>query len=68
MIQRLGSSSLSFKANEYSSVRDAYSAKVDSNVKIAQKQNDIVSSSLANLQNNQITMQGNNAQKLDVIA
>ena len=68
MIQRLGSSALSFKANEYTSVRDAYSAKVDSNIKIAQKQNDIVSKSMPNLQNSQIAMQGNGSQKLDVIA
>jgi len=68
MIQRLGSSSLSFKANESSSVRTLYSDKINSNTKIAQKQNEIVSKALSSIGNNQIAMQGNNGQKLDTIA
>ena len=66
MIQRLGSSSLNFKANEIVSARDAYNDKMNSNVQIAQKQNDIVSNVAMNSTNNQIAMQGK-GQKLDVI-
>ena len=68
MIQRLGSSSLSFKANELTSVRDEYSNQVASNFKIAQKQNDVVLNNAMNPMNTQIMMQGNNTQKLDVVA
>lgn len=65
MIQRLGISSPSFRANELTSARDAYSAQVDKNLQTAQKQNDIISSSPTNVINNQIAMQGK-GQKLDV--
>ena len=69
MIQRLGASSLSFKAKEIASVRDDYNKKIDSNIKIAQKQNDVVSKGTTlNVANNQIAMQGSNGQKLDVVA
>ena len=68
MIQRLGSSSLSFKANELTSVRDEYSNQVALNFKIAQKQNDVVLNNAINPMNTQIMMQGNNTQKLDVVA
>ena len=67
MIQRLGTSTMSFKANELSSARDAYKAKLDKNVQTAQKQNDIASNNVSSLGNAQITTQGQ-AQKLDVIA
>ena len=69
MIQRIGVSSLSFKANDVTSARDGYKAKVDSNVLIAQNQNDIVSKVVPNVANSQIAMQGNNTnQKLNIIA
>lgn len=68
MIQRLGHSTLNFKANEIPSARDEYSAKVDSNIKIAQNQNDIVSKVVPGISNSQIAMQGNNGQKLNIIA
>ena len=67
MIQRLGSSSLSFKANEVNAVRDAYSAKIDKNFNIAKKQNDIVSKTMPALSNGQIAMQGNNGQKINIV-
>lgn len=67
MIQRLGSSSLSFKANDVNAVRDAYSAKVDSNFNIAQNQNDIVSKAVPTLSSGQIAMQGKTGQKINVV-
>ena len=67
MIQRLGASSLSFRANELTSARDAYNAQVEKNSKMAQKQNDIISNTSANNASRQIAMQGQ-GQKLDVIA
>ena len=66
MIQRLGASSLSFRANELTSARDAYSAQIDKNLQTAQKQNGIVASMTAQL-NNPIPMHGQ-GQKLDIIA
>jgi len=68
MIQRLGASSLSFRANEIASARDTYNAKVDSNIKIAQKQNDIIAKVVPNVVNSQIAMQGKSNQKLNIIA
>ena len=68
MIQRLGTSFLNFKANEITPAREDYSAKVDSNVKIVQNQNDIVSKVVPNVANSQIAMQGSNGQKLNIIA
>ena len=64
MIQRIGASTLNFKANEISSARDGYSAKVDSNLKIVQNQNNIVSKVVPNISNSQIAMQGNNSQRV----
>ena len=66
MIQRLGASSLSFRANELTSARDAYSAQLEKNLLTAQKQNGIISSMTSQL-NNPIPMHGQ-GQKLDVIA
>ena len=66
MIQRLGASSLSFRANELTSARDAYSAQIDKNLQTAQKQNGIISSMTSQL-NNPIPMHGQ-GQKLDIIA
>ncbi|MBQ8476308.1 hypothetical protein IJ531_04520 [bacterium] len=72
MIQRLGASSLSFKANELPSGRSAYSLQIDKNTKTAQMQNDKISSMPVSVNNTQIAMQGQTqntqAQKLDVIA
>ena len=67
MIQRLGSSSLSFKASDVNAVRDAYTAKIDSNFNIAQKQNDVVSKTVPILSGGQIAMQGNSGQKINVV-
>jgi len=66
MIQRLGASSLSFRANEMVSARDAYSAQIDKNLQTAQKQNGMISSMTSQL-NNPIPMHGQ-GQKLDIIA
>ena len=66
MISRVNLSSLNFKANDYSSVRDAYKAELDENSKIAQGQNGISASNVGSQIKNQIPMQG--GQKLDVIA
>ena len=62
MIQRLGMSNLSFKANESATPREAYDSLMNKNSQTAQKQNKAVATVL-----NQIPMQGT-AQKLDVIA
>lgn len=62
MIPRLTQSSLSFRANENSSVRDAYDSQVAKNSQTAQKQNQAIIN-----MTNHIPMQGN-GQKLDVIA
>ena len=67
MIPRLSASSLSFRANEVSSVRDAFTAKLDENHKTAQGQNGMVTSTANCQMNNQIPMQGS-GQKLDIIA
>ena len=70
MIERLGCSSLSFKANEIKSARDMYSDILNKNSKVAQQQNQICYSCAMmpnNQVNAQIAMQGQ-AQKLDVIA
>ena len=64
MISRVNVSSLSFKANDYMSVRDAYKAELDENLRIAQGQNGVSASSIGNQVKNQIPMQG--GQKLDV--
>jgi len=66
MIPRLSASSLAFRANELTSVRDAFNAKLDENRKIAQKQNGMTSSTNNSQMKNQIPMQG--GQKLDIIA
>ena len=72
MIQRLGASSLSFKANELPSGRSAYSLQLDKNTQTAQMQNDKTSSAAQAVNNTQIAIQGQTqnqqAQKLDVIA
>ncbi len=65
MIQGLQNSSLNFKANDSICARDAYSAQIDKNMQIAQKQNNIVDA--ASQTKKQIPMQGT-AQKLDVMA
>ena len=71
MIQRLGASSLSFRANEIPSGRSSYSSQIDKNTKIAQMQND-KSSSASQVNNTQIPMQGKTQEfegkKLDVVA
>lgn len=67
MIPRL-QSSVSFKANELTSARDAYSARIDKNNQTAQKQNGMIPG-IANSLNAQIPMNGAmQAKKLDVIA
>ena len=74
MIQRLGASSLSFKANEIASGRSAYSFQIDKNTKTAQMQNDKTSGmgAATPVNNTQIPMQGliqdKKDRKLDVIA
>lgn len=62
MIQRLSQSSISFKAKEAISPRDAYDALVNQNSQTAQKQNNMVAKMA-----NQIPMQGQVGQKLDVV-
>lgn len=68
MISRISSFPVSFKANEFNNVRDAYSKELAENKQIAQGQNDKITSNYAGTSSlkNQIPMQG--AQKLDVIA
>ncbi len=72
MIQRLGASSLSFKAKEISSGRSAYNFQLDKNTKTAQMQNDKTTSVSQSVNNAPIAMQGQvqntQAKKLDVIA
>lgn len=66
MIPGISASSISFRANELTSVRGAFDAKLDENHKTAQGQNGMVTSSNNSQMNNQIPMQG--GQKLDIIA
>ena len=71
MIQRLGVSTLSFRAGELPSGRSAYNLQLDKNTKTAQIQNDKTSSMPQSVNNTQIPMQGQvpaQAKKLDVIA
>ena len=67
MIQRLSAPSISFRANQLTSARDAYNAKVDNNLKTAQQQNDIISNTPAPSLNRPVPMQGQ-GQKLDIVA
>ena len=68
MISRIASFPVSFKANDFNGVRDAYNRELTENKQIAQGQNDKIASNNAgaNTLKNQIPMQG--TQKLDVIA
>ena len=68
MIPKISFSSINFKSNDISSVRDAYHKELDENNQIAQGQNNIIASNGQNPTQlkNQISMQG--GQKLDVIA
>lgn len=62
MIQRLGMSNLSFRANESATPREAYDSLMNKNSQTAQKQNKAAVTIL-----NQVPMQGT-AQKLDIQA
>ena len=73
MIQRLGVSSLSFKAGELPSGRSAYNLQLDKNTQTAQIQNAKTSSVPQAVVNKQIAMQGqvqtaHKAKKLDIVA
>ena len=72
MIQRLGVSGLSFKANELPSARSAYSLQLDKNQKTAQMQTDNTPNMVKSVNNTQIPMHGqvanNQGKKLNIIA
>lgn len=74
MISNLSRSSVAFRANELTSARNSYNAKMEQNSQIAQKESyDATNPGIKNVQQTsnktQISMQGNaQGQKLDVIA
>ena len=71
MISNLMRPSIAFKANDLTSARDSYKAVMNQISKTVQKQNNAAIAPVAkNVQNsnNQISMQGAQGQKLDVIA